>query len=107
MLSSLLAFGAAALSGLVAFGTIFRKSRSLSSWLFFAGMAVICIECVLDGISIGTLDATEVSRWQTLAFIAKSFLPGIWLSFSLTYSRGNYREFLAKWRYLIAAAFLL
>ena len=36
-----------------------------------------------------------------------SFLPGFWLAFSLTYSRGNYREFLAKWRIVLVAAFLL
>ena len=34
-------------------------------------------------------------------------MPGFWLAFSLTYSRGNYREFLATWKFFLAAAFLV
>ena len=36
-----------------------------------------------------------------------SFLPGIWLFFSLSYARGNYSEFLKRWRFVLAAAFLM
>ena len=35
-----------------------------------------------------------------------SFLPGTWLIFSLSFARGNYREFLTRWRVLLAAAFV-
>ncbi len=45
--------------------------------------------------------------WQNWRLLTMSFLPAIWLLFSLSYSRGNAREFLAKWRWVIAAAFLL
>jgi putative PEP-CTERM system histidine kinase len=34
-------------------------------------------------------------------------LPGVWLCFSLTYSRGNYREFLGRSRVLLGAALIL
>ena len=37
----------------------------------------------------------------------KSLLPGIWLCFSLTFSRGDYREFLRRSRLLLGAAFAL
>ena len=37
----------------------------------------------------------------------KSLLPGIWLCFSLTFSRGNYRDFLRRSRLLLGAAFVL
>jgi len=49
----------------------------------------------------------NVAYWQGLALVAKSLLPGVWLGFSLTYSRGNYREFLARWRFALVSAFLL
>jgi putative PEP-CTERM system histidine kinase len=39
--------------------------------------------------------------------VAKSFLPGIWLTFSLTYSRANYRDFLVQSRWLLIGAFLI
>ncbi len=57
-----------------------------------------------------SLRATEpevIAQWQTFAFIARSFLPSSWLCFSLTYSRGNFREFLTKWQIPLAAALLL
>src|SRR5207245_8812590 len=37
----------------------------------------------------------------------KSFVPVVWLFFSLTYSRNNYREFLARWKILLAFLALL
>ncbi len=42
-----------------------------------------------------------------MRFVAKSFLPVIWLSFSLTYSRGDYRQFLARWKIPLAGFGLL
>jgi hypothetical protein len=59
----------------------------------------------------------EGSAWQRrslrklpignpVVLVTKSFLPGFWLAFSLTYSRGNYLKFLATWKYFLAAAFL-
>jgi putative PEP-CTERM system histidine kinase len=44
-----------------------------------------------------------VGRLQTLALIVQSLIPGTWLVFSLTYSRGNQRESLEKWRLAVAA----
>ena len=107
MLSSFLAFGAAALSSLVAIAAVFRKWRSVAAWSFLAGMGLFAVESALDGISVGSRNAEAVSRWQTLTYLATSLLPGTWLLFSLTYSRGNYREFLVKWGFIVAAAFLL
>src|SRR5260370_10911971 len=41
------------------------------------------------------------------ALITLACLPGIWLLFSLSYSRGNYREILAGRWPLVAAAFIV
>ena len=48
----------------------------------------------------------KIAYWQSLALLAKSFLPGTWLAFSLVYSSGNYLEFLATWKFFLAIAFL-
>jgi hypothetical protein len=37
-------------------------------------------------------ELAEVLRGLTLGFIVKSILSAAWLGFSLTYSRGDYRE---------------
>jgi putative PEP-CTERM system histidine kinase len=44
--------------------------------------------------------------WQDWRLLAMSFLPGIWLFFSLSYGRGNYLEFLKRWRFVLALTFL-
>ena len=104
---SLLAFAAALFSGLLGFAALVRRPSSVASWGFFAGMETLAIESVLDGFSLNALLPEKVAEWQTLVFVARSFLPGWWLLFSLTYSRGNYREFLAKWRFPLALAFVV
>jgi putative PEP-CTERM system histidine kinase len=105
--SSLLAFSAALFSGALAIAAPFRKRYSLATWLFFAGMATLALESFFAGMSLRTLHAEDVAYWQSFVIMTKSFLPGFWLAFSLTYSRGNFLEFLGKWRLFLAAAFLV
>jgi putative PEP-CTERM system histidine kinase len=104
---SALAFTAGLFCGVLALAVLSRKRRSIVSWCFSAGMLLFAAESTLTGLSFEAVSAEKVALWQTLALLTKSFLPGIWLCFSLTYSRGNYREFLAKSRFLLVLTFLL
>ena len=104
---SLLAYAAAFFSGAMAVVALFRKRHSVASVCFVVGMVFLALDSALTGLSIETVLPENVVYWQTLALIAKSFLPGVWLCFSLSYSRGNYGEFLRKWRFPLAVAFLL
>jgi putative PEP-CTERM system histidine kinase len=45
--------------------------------------------------------------WLNREFLVESFLPVIWLLFSLTYSRTNYREFLRRWKLPLFVAAVL
>ena len=104
---SALPFAAAFFCALVVLAAAIRKRHSIASWSFAAGMAALAIESLLAGLGLNASTLGQALHWQRLAFIAKSFLPGFWLCFSLTYSRGNYREFLSRWRLTLAIAFLL
>jgi putative PEP-CTERM system histidine kinase len=106
-LNSVLAFGAAFLCGALALAVLIRKPLSIVSGSFSAGMLLFALESIFTGISFAAVSAERVAFWQTLASLTQILLPGTWLCFSLTYSRGNYREFLARSRYLLVAAFLL
>jgi putative PEP-CTERM system histidine kinase len=70
-------------------------------------MLLLGIDSVFTGLSLQATQSTEVVYWLTLAFIVKSFVPVVWLGFSLTYSRSDYREFLARWRIPLAIVGLL
>ena len=84
-----------------------RKQRSLATWCFSAGMLVFALESLFGAIANDALLPERAAFWETLALVAKSFLPGVWLTFSLTYSRANYRDFLVRSRWLVIGAFLI
>jgi len=102
-----LAFAAASVSGALALGFAWYERRSVAHLFFVTGMAVMAVESILGGLALMATLADEVVYWQNWRLFAMSFLPSIWLFFSLSYARGNYREFLKRWRFLLAAAFLV
>jgi putative PEP-CTERM system histidine kinase len=105
--SSWLAFVAALFSGALALAALLRKRRSIATWCFFSGMATLAVESALGGISLQGSHPEKVAYWQSLVLVTRSFLPGFWLAFSLTYSRGNYLEFLTTWRFFLAATVVI
>lgn len=84
-----------------------RTQRSLATLCFSAGMLVFAVENLFGAIESVAPSPDKAAFWETLVLVAKSFGPGIWLIFSLTYSRANYRDFLVRSRWLVIAAFLI
>jgi putative PEP-CTERM system histidine kinase len=103
----ILPFASAIFGLLLAFASLLRKKRSLATWCFFAGMAVLGIDSLFTGLSLGATQLSEVVRWLTVGLVVQSFVPAAWLGFSLTYSRGDCRESLARWKMPLAAVALL
>ena len=101
------AYASAACAGILALGGALRARRSVSRWAFVAGMAMLATERVCNELYVGTSSLEDMYRWKEWGLVAASFLPGVWLLFSLTYARGNAREFLIRWRFALVGAFLL
>ena len=59
------------------------------------------LACSLErGCQVASLDAVslpDILFWQRLAAWPMSLIPVAWLVFSLTFARGNHKEFLRKW----------
>jgi putative PEP-CTERM system histidine kinase len=106
-LNSVLAFVAAGSSTVLALAAVVRKRRSPATWSFAAGMAIFAVEALFDGLSFRQLTPGRVAALQGAAVVTRSVAPAVWLFFSLTYSRGNYLEFLTRWRVILTAAFAL
>lgn len=106
-IATFFAFASATAAGLLALGSAFRTRRMISRWAFVAGMAALAAERLCIGLGTRTVLLTDEIYWLKQAMVAKSFLPGFWLLFSLTYSRGNAREFLTRWRFALAGVFLV
>src|SRR5258708_38935307 len=103
----ILCFISALFAGGIALGTAWQGRRSVARWAFIAGMAVLAAENVLAILSADAVLPEDIVYWQRWKFLATSLLPGTWLLFSLTYARGNFREFLTKWRLPLVTAFVL
>jgi putative PEP-CTERM system histidine kinase len=102
----LLALSSAVLAAMIALATAF-KAKSLAHWTFSIGLGILAGESFCSAMAAGAIQPDSVVRWERLAFCCMALLPFSWLLFSLTYSRGNYRLFVSRWRYLIGTSFIL
>lgn len=106
-LAAFLAFAAAFFGGAMAFLVGWSERHSFARRTFVAGMALLTAESVFSGLSLNAATGDEAIFFLNGSLIGMSLLPGAWLLFSLTYGRGNYREFLKKWLPVLVLAFLL
>jgi len=104
--NSLLSFAGALFSSVLAFLVLYRDRHSFVHRIFVLGMVALGIEALLNGLSFQALSIPEVIRWQNLRFVATGLLAGIWLLFSLTYGRANYKEIVAKWQWAVITGFI-
>jgi putative PEP-CTERM system histidine kinase len=103
----ILAYTGAVCAVTMALIALWRPWRSIALWFFVAGMGLLALESVLLGLATHAVEVREAWLWNIGALAAMSFLPGVWLLFSLSYARGNYKEFFLLWRWPVVAAFVL
>src|SRR5215471_1694647 len=70
-------------------------------------MSVFAFESLFGSMWRQAVDPESAAFWGTLTLVTKSFVPGVWVCFSLTYSRGSVRMFPARAWLLVLAAFLI
>jgi putative PEP-CTERM system histidine kinase len=104
---SILPFAAGILSLVMATISLVPGRRSFARWCYFAGLAILGVDSLCAGLVQRAALPTEVDLWLTLRLITESFLPAVWLGFSLTYSRADYRESLSRWRIPLMVVALL
>src|SRR6266511_1033761 len=76
---------------------IIATRRNLADWSFAAGLAALAAESAFSAFSLEGSSADNRIFWERLRWFSSAFVPCPWLVFSVSYSRGNYREFLKKW----------
>jgi len=70
-------------------------------------MLIFALENLFGAIWHETVTSEGAAFWQTLTLLTKSFVPGVWVCFSLTYSRGSARALPARAWFLVLAALLI
>lgn len=86
---------------------VFRRPHSIACWAFAGGMLALAAEGVLAAMIQRSPDPLDVRGLLTLSLAVKALLPGFWICFSLTYSRGNGGEFLRRWKWVLALSVIL
>ncbi|MCB1100433.1 MAG: PEP-CTERM system histidine kinase PrsK [Verrucomicrobiae bacterium] len=85
-----------------------RKGEGPANLLFASGMLLIALDAVVAiGVEHMSLSRELYHFWVTGSLCIESTLLGIWLWFSVCFGRGNYREFMRRWRWAILLAFVL
>ena len=102
-IQSIIVLVASVFAVLLGVAAVVRKRDTLASWAFLSGMLALAADAVFGGLALRSQNQGELDAWLTAQLIARCFLPGIWLCFSLIYCRGNAAEFLARWRWGLVA----
>jgi putative PEP-CTERM system histidine kinase len=105
--NTILAFVAGAFSLTLAAVAACRKKRSLATWCFSVGMLIFGLEGLFGAMWREAVIPEKAAFWGSLTLIARSFLPGIWICFSLTYSRANARTLPKRSRLLVLVALVI
>jgi putative PEP-CTERM system histidine kinase len=106
--AAIFAFASAIFCGVVAISVVWNERRSIVNVAFVAGMVLLALESLFCGWSWqAAAGSPQMIFWQGCKMWTDALLPGVWLLFALSYGRGNYREFLSRWRYWLLASFLL
>jgi putative PEP-CTERM system histidine kinase len=105
--NSLILIASAVLSAGLAVIVLFRKGRSISRFCFCLGMLLFASESASSAMAFNSVSIEGVRFWQAIVVFLKACVPAVWLPFSLSYSRGNYGEYLRKWRAALIVACLL
>lgn len=106
-LSVLVPFIGAIFSSVLALAVFARNPRSIAHGSFALGMLALGGEAACIGMSALASTAPSIVYWQKWRLACLAVVAGPWLVFSLSYSRGNHREFLSKWRVPVLASFIL
>lgn len=93
-------------TGLAVF-VLWVDPRSFTHRTFAIGMGILASMEVFAGLGAQSVFSADVIGWEQLNIMVSAFMPGTWLLFSLSFSRSNYRELVAQWRWYVLAAYVL
>jgi putative PEP-CTERM system histidine kinase len=86
---------------------LWREVKSVAGISFSAALFLLAVESICDALGLSAVDPAVFYNIERVRLLAASLLPGCWLLFTLTFSRGNAQEFLVRNRLLVGFFFAL
>lgn len=103
----IISFGAGALSLGLALFVLLKDYRSFQHRVFASGMIALALEAIFTGLSLQTSFSEMLIRWQRVRLIIESFIPPIWLLFSISFAKENYKESIKRMRWPLIFSFTI
>jgi putative PEP-CTERM system histidine kinase len=106
-LGAALSIVAATSAILIAAAVALKDRRSFANKTFIGSLVLLALVKLFRGISFNAGTAEDSLLWQKVCIAASALQPGTCLLFSLAFGRAEYKKYLSRWKYAIAAAFTL
>jgi len=103
----MLDFASALIGGATTLLILSRRKLSVASWFYVATLVLLACDSLFSGLVANAALEAEAGRWETWDFATLLLLPGVSLFFSLSFARGNYKEFVSRWRQVLVAVFAI
>ncbi len=98
LVSALLCGGLAAVA-------LIKNAGAFVYWVFAAGMGMLAVAQLCAVMAAQTLFPVNIVRWEYRWLVVSAPILGLWLLFSLGFARGNAREVITRWRWVLLGAF--
>lgn len=105
MIAPFISFLSALVAVSIAVAVLWRDWRVFVHRVFAIGMGLFALDAVLVGATPLLSSPEQAILLQQAKLLAASFLPGVWLLFSLTFARANYQEFVSRWKWALIGCF--
>ena len=102
-----ISFVAATVTAGIAVLALWRDPRSFVHRVFAGGMALFALEAGLSGLAYLGPSADEFLYWRRFQFLLASFVPALWLLFSVSFARANYPEQISRWKWVLIPSLVL
>lgn len=103
----MISFVAAAVAFLLAMVVAYKDRKSFANRCFIAGLVLLALVEVFRELSANGGVSDEILYWQKAHLGLFALAPGTFLLFSLSFARQEYRAYLGRWKYVIAAFFAI
>ena len=104
-ITSLIAWGAAlAMLGAAVKG-LRLDSRAFVNRVFAAGMILFALTACFIGFAWTAPTVNKFLFWYRCRFAVASISPGMFLLFSISFARSNYREQISRWKWILSLSF--
>jgi putative PEP-CTERM system histidine kinase len=80
---------------------LLKEFENFAGRVLFLGLGILGLEAIITGFIFTAGSLETLNFLLHLKIVAASFLPILWLLFSISFARTNFEEFVFRWRFVL------